>query len=126
MGVVFILGGITGFVSNNLLGLHLTPFHNGGVHIISGIVALYFGFAGSMAAARMFDLVFGIVYGLIGVAGFLLGQPGSPSTGVPGPTDSYLLKALPGYLELGSHDHTLHIVLGLIFVLGALLTRKDA
>lgn len=36
MGVVFILAGLVGFVSNDLLGFHLTAFHNAGVHIVSG------------------------------------------------------------------------------------------
>jgi hypothetical protein len=123
MGVVFILAGLVGFVSNDLLGFHLTAFHNAGVHIVSGLVSLYFGLKGTLAAARLFDLVFGVVYALIGVAGFLLGGQGSPSPGVPGPPDSRLLKAIPNHLELGTSDHILHILLGLVFVAGALLTK---
>lgn len=125
MGIVFLVAGVVGFISHDLLGFHLTPFHNAGVHILSGVVALYFGFAGSLRAARMFDLVFGVVYALIGVVGFLAGSPGSPSPGVPGPFSSYLFKALPGMLELGTSDHILHILLGLIFVIGGLLTKGD-
>ena len=92
MGVVFILAGIAGFVSNDLLGFHLTFFHNAAVHIVSGAVSLYFGLRGTPAGARMFNLVFGVVYGLIGVVGFLLGSNQSPSAGVPGPADSRLWK----------------------------------
>ena len=123
MGVVFILAGLVGFISNDLLGFHLTAFHNAGVHIVSGAVSLYFGLKGTLAGARLFDLVFGVIYALIGVAGFLLGSQGSPSPGVPGPADSRLLKAIPHHLELGTSDHILHILLGLIFVVGALLTK---
>ena len=124
MGVVFLLAGITGFVSNDLLGFHLTPFHNAGVHIVSGAVALYFGFAGSLSAARLFDMIFGIVYGMIGAVGFFLGSNQSPSPGVPGPADPRLWKVLPNMLELGTSDHILHMILGLIFVIGALLTKR--
>jgi hypothetical protein len=35
MGVVFILIGLVGFVSNNFLGKHLTPVHNV-IHLVSG------------------------------------------------------------------------------------------
>lgn len=123
MGVVFLLAGIVGFISNDLLGFHLSPFHNAGVHILSGVIALYFGFSGTMQGARIFDLVFGVIYAMIGVAGFLLGSNQSPSTGIPGPADPRLWKFLPNFLELGTSDHILHIVLGLIFVVGGLMTK---
>jgi hypothetical protein len=125
MGVVFILAGIVGFISNDLLGFHLTAFHNAGVHIVSGAISLYFGLKGTLAGARLFCLVFGAVYALIGVAGFLLGSDGSPSAGVPGPASSYMFKPVPSLLELGTSDHILHILLGLIFVIGGLLTKAD-
>jgi hypothetical protein len=125
MGIVFILTGLVGFLDNDLLGFHLTPFHNAGVHILSGIVSLYFGLRGTVAGARTFCLAFGVIYALIGVAGFLLGSSQSPSPGVPGPADARLFMPLPGHLELGTSDHILHILLGLIFLAGGLLTRAD-
>ena len=51
LGVVFLLVGIAGFVKMDLLGTHLSMAHNL-VHILSGIIALYFGFAATHAAAR--------------------------------------------------------------------------
>lgn len=123
MGVVFILAGLVGFISNDLLGFHLTFFHNAGVHLLSGAVSLYFGLKGTLAGARLFDLIFGAVYALIGVVGFLAGSSQSPSAGVPGPASEHLFKAVPGHLELGTSDHVLHIVLGLIFIVGGLLTK---
>lgn len=125
MGIVFILSGIVGFISNDLLGLHLSFFHNAAVHIVSGAVSLYFGLAGTLRGAKLFCLIFGVVYALIGVAGFLMGTNQSPSSGIPGPADSRLWKVIPGQLEVGTSDHVLHIVLGLIFVIGALMTRED-
>lgn len=125
MGLVFILAGLVGFISNDLMGFHLTPFHNAGVHLVSGAVSLYFGLKGTLAGARLFCLVFGIVYALIGVAGFLLGSQDSPSAGVPGPASTYMFKPVQNHLELGTSDHILHIVLGAVFIIGALLTRRD-
>jgi len=53
LGVVFLLVGVAGFAAPHLLGAHLTPAHNV-VHILSGVVALYFGFAGSLSGAKAF------------------------------------------------------------------------
>jgi hypothetical protein len=123
LGVVFLLVGIAGFVKPDLMGTHLTLAHNL-VHIISGAIALYLGFAGSLKAAKTFCLVFGLVYLLLGVVGFLLGQPGTPTmAGMP--ADTKLWKVLPGTLELGQMDHIVHILLGVVFLAGGLLTRRD-
>lgn len=123
LGAAFILVGLIGFVAPGLLGFHLSTAHNL-VHLISGAAALYFGLAGTLAGARLFDLVFGAVYGLLGVAGFVAGAPGTPS--MPGmAADSRLLKVIPGVLELGTSDHSLHILLGIAFLVGGLLTRSD-
>jgi len=124
LGVVFVLVGIAGFVpsAQNLLGAHLSMAHNI-VHIVSGLLALYFGFAGSLGGARGFALVFGAVYLLLGIAGFILGKPGASTiTGMTG-DDGRLWAVLPGTLELGTADHGIHIALGVIFLLGALATR---
>jgi len=129
LGVVFILVGIIGFLAPGLLGMHLSLAHNL-VHLISGALALYFGFAGTLSAARLFCIVFGVVYGLLGVAGFLLGSTGAHgAAGVPaghhGATDSSLWALLPGSLELASMDHIVHILLALVFLVGGFLTRAD-
>ena len=126
LGVVFILVGILGFLAPGLLGMHLNLAHNL-VHLISGALALYFGFAGTLAGARLFCIVFGVVYALLGVAGFLLGGSGAHTvTAVPAHgQDSSLFAALPGNLELASPDHLVHILLGLVFLIGGFLTKAD-
>jgi hypothetical protein len=125
LGIVFILVGIIGFIAPNFLGTHLTLAHNL-VHIISGAVALYFGLAGSLKGARLFCIVFGIVYLLLGVCGFLLGGPGSPSGAMASmPPDSRLFRVIPGQLELGVMDHVVHILLGLVFLIGGFITKAD-
>jgi len=114
LGVVFILVGIIGFVSPGFLGTHLSLSHNL-VHLISGALALYFGFAATLPAARLFCIVFGIVYALLGVAGFALG------TG-----DDRMFEALaPLGLHLGTMDHLVHILFGVVFLIGGFLTKAD-
>lgn len=114
LGVVFLLVGIIGFFSPNLMGTHLTTTHNL-VHIISGLISLYFGLAGSLSGARGFALAFGAIYLLLGVCGFILG------TG-----DDRMLSINALNLMLGTRDHAVHILLGVLFLIGALATRSDA
>jgi hypothetical protein len=127
MGIVFILVGLVGFISDNFMGTHLSLTHNL-IHLISGAVSLYLGLKGSLSAARMFCLVFGAVYLLLGVAGFLFNSgtaTGLPANLVDGGTNTHMLHVLPGNLELGIMDHIVHVLLGLIFLIGGFLTRAD-
>lgn len=124
LGVVFVLVGVAGFVQPGLLGTHLSLAHNA-VHLISGAVALYFGFAGSASAARGFCLVFGAVYLLLGIVGFLMGHPGASMMAGMMFEDSKLWKVIPGTLELGKMDHVVHCLLGVVFLGGGLLGGRD-
>jgi serine/threonine protein kinase len=110
LGVVFMLLGICGFLAPNLLGAHLNPPHNV-VHIVSGVIALYFGFAGSMSGAKGFCLVFGIVYLALGILGLAL--KGADMMWHVGP------------LMLGQADDALHILLGVIFLASGLFTKSS-
>ncbi|MFN2578550.1 MAG: DUF4383 domain-containing protein [Pyrinomonadaceae bacterium] len=112
LGVVFVLVGIGGFLMPTLLGAHLTPPHNL-VHIVSGAIALYFGFAGSPSGARAFCLIFGVVYLLLGVVGWFMGT---------GPEHMFNVGTL---LMLGKMDHIIHILLGLVFLIGGALGGRD-
>jgi hypothetical protein len=114
LGLVFILVGIVGFFSPNLLGAHLSTTHNA-VHIVSGLVALYFGFAASLSAARGFCLAFGAIYLLLGVVGFIMGDA----------ANDRMLAINAINLMLGTRDHAIHILLGVLFLIGALATKSD-
>ncbi|HYY57564.1 MAG TPA: DUF4383 domain-containing protein [Pyrinomonadaceae bacterium] len=126
LGIVFLLVGIIGFVMPGFLGTHLSVVHNL-VHIISGAAALYLGFAGSLSAARLFCIVFGAVYLLLGICGFVLGGPAVPSVaGMQAMgSDPNLFKVIPGQLELGRMDHVVHLLLGIVFLIGGFLTKAD-
>ena len=110
LGVVFLLVGLIGFVNPNLLGAHLNAAHNV-VHLVSGALALYFGFAGTLAGAKNFALAFGVVYLGLGVIGLGMGTP---------PDRMWML----GPLHFGQADHGIHILLGVIFLAGGLFTKK--
>lgn len=111
LGIGFILVGIVGFIAPNLLGMHLTLAHNL-VHLVSGALAVYFGTAGTLSAARTFCLVFGAVYLLLGLAGVVAGEG-----------ESRILTVLPDALVFGMPDHVVHILLGALFLIGGLMTR---
>ena len=112
LGVVFLLVGVAGFASPHLLGAHLDPPHNV-VHIVSGVVALYFGFAGSLSGARGFCLFFGVVYLALGILGlFVVGNPAEDRMWHLGP------------LMLAKADHGIHVLFGLILLAGGLFTKK--
>lgn len=110
LGVVFLLAGVAGFVAPTLLGFHLSPAHNA-VHIVSGVIALYFGFAGTLSGAKTFSLVFGVVYLALGVLGLALGT-GADRLWMVGP------------LHLGQVDHGFHGLVGILFLAGGLFTKK--
>jgi len=121
VGTIFVVVGIAGFVSPGLGGTHLSAAHNI-IHLVSGALALWFGLRGTLNGARMFSWVFGIVYGLLGIAGMVFGHAGTASMGDMG-ADSKLLTIIPNVLELGRNDHVLHIIIGIVFIAAALLAR---
>ena len=110
LGVVFLLLGIAGFANSGLLGAYLEPAHNL-VHIVSGVIALYFGFAGPLSGARAFCLIFGVVYLALGILGMAMGV-GEMRLWTVGP------------LHFGTVDHGIHILVGVIFLAGGLFTKK--
>jgi Domain of unknown function (DUF4383) len=77
-GLVFLLVGILGFVpgvtkDEMLLGIfHVNLAHNV-VHLASGVVFLLCGMAGASASSAFFK-IFGIVYALVAVLGFIKGD----------------------------------------------------
>ena len=105
LGVVLLLVGVLGFTHVlDPLGAHLNTAHNM-VHIVSGVIALYFGFAGSLSGAKGFCIIFGLVYLALGVCGLALGDLNI------------------GPLMLGKVDHGIHLILGVIFLAGGLFTK---
>src|SRR3954471_4774760 len=111
LGIIFLVVGLLGFAAPGMMGMHLSPAHNI-VHLVSGALALYFGARGTYDAARAFCIIFGIVYGLLGLIGFVAGA---------GP--DYMLNLVPNQLMLGKMDHIIHVILGVVFILGGFSAR---
>src|SRR6185503_15044468 len=111
LGVVFLLVGLIGFVAPGILGMHLSVAHNI-VHLVSGALALYFGLKGTPAGAKTFCILFGAVYGLLGLVGFVAG------TG-----SDRMFTVIPDQLMLGTMDHVIHLVLGAVFLIAGLYKK---
>ncbi|MGI8733245.1 MAG: DUF4383 domain-containing protein [Pyrinomonadaceae bacterium] len=111
LGLVLLLVGLLGFTQVlDAVGARPTPAHNM-LLIVSGVVALYFGFAGSLSGARGLCLVLGVLYLALGIFGMVLGvDPGKVWT--------------VGPLKLGMTEHGMHLLLGAIFLAGGLFTKK--
>jgi hypothetical protein len=123
LGYAFVLIGITGVVLPGLLGMHLSMAHNL-IHLVSGGLALFYGYADNSRKAYTFAVAFGVVYGLLGLAGFLIGQPGYPGVGYR-EADQNLLRAIPNVLEFGTMDHGFHMILSAAFLGAAYVWKKN-
>ncbi|HYB98777.1 MAG TPA: hypothetical protein VEC57_06535 [Candidatus Limnocylindrales bacterium] len=121
-GVVFLLITVLGFVQPGFLGAHLSMTHNL-IHLVSGATSLYFGLYGTISGARLFCFVFAVVYGGLALAGFALGGAGEHSfADIHHGGDSLLLRVLPGNLELGLHDHLIHVVIAAMYLAAGIWT----
>lgn len=114
VGIFFILAGLGGIVMPGMLNLHLSTSHNL-IHLASGALALWSGYADDSRKAYNFSIGFGVVYGLLGLAGFIFGEPGYPGVGHMA-ADENLMRVIPNALEFGTMDHGLHLLLSAILI----------
>ena len=104
-GIVLVVVGVVGFFMPTMLGMHLTVIHDV-VHILSGAVAAFVGFRSSVGAARKFGWIFGGIYLLLGILGFVAPSLVGTILGHPGPlTASDLLP-----------DNVVHLLVGGAFL----------
>src|SRR5262245_51833360 len=103
-GFALVAAGLAGFAEPMLLGMHLTPVHNI-IHIVSGVLALYFGFI-APGGARGFAIAFGSIYLLLGFAGFAAPNLVAAAIGHDGMVNAGALMP----------DNVVHIVLGGVFL----------
>ena len=99
LGVVFVLVGILGFFNDPILGYFEVDLMHNLVHLASGVLALIFAGMGSKQA-KSFAKVFGVVYLLVAVLGFMGGGD----------------KVL-GLIEANQADHYLHVALAVVFLI---------
>lgn len=108
VGIVFILAGLIGFFDPTLFGLFsLTMAHNW-VHVVTGILYTYIGFATVRThIVAWVARVGGIVYGLLGVAGF------------------FAPDLLAPIMFLGTNENVFHLLIGIVIAtLGFLLPTR--
>lgn len=123
LGYFFVAVGLLGIVVPGFIGMHLSMSHNF-IHLFSGVLALWAGYADESRKAYNFCIGFGAFYGILGVAGFVFGEPGYPGVGHM-EADENLLRIVPNVLELGSSDHIVHIVLSGVFLITAYAFRQS-
>jgi len=121
IGIAFLVIGFAGVLMPQLFGMHLSMLHNL-IHLMSGVFAVWFG-ASRPSRAFNFTLIMGTVYSLVGITGFIFGVPGYPTTGDLD-ADQNLVRIVPDFLELGSIDHIVHILIG-AFMLFTCYTFKE-
>ncbi len=127
LGAIALATGLVGFVVPGLFLLHLNPVHNL-LLIVSGALAVWCGITAPNYTAKKFCSWLGAVYFVVGLAGFAFGHRAvsltrPTSTGIAEET-SFLWQLVPGRFELGTADHVLHIIIGVIFLAGAFLTLR--
>lgn len=104
------------------MGMHLSMSHNL-VHVASGALALWCGYGEDSRRAYNFAMAFGTIYGLLGLAGFIVGQPGYPGVGHM-EADQNLLRVIPNVLEFGTMDHSIHILISAVFLFSAFAWKR--
>jgi hypothetical protein len=72
IGTIFVIAGIWGFFQAPVLGLFEVDTTHNIIHIVTGVLALYFASGGEMAA-KGFAKFFGIAYALVAIIGFTMG-----------------------------------------------------
>lgn len=122
IGILFVLAGLAGIVLPGMFGLHLSLAHNI-IHLASGAIALWAGYSDDFRKSYNFCIAFGAVYGILGLAGFIFGEPAYPGVGHMA-ADENLLRIIPNALELGTNDHVLHLVLAAVFIGTAYAWKK--
>lgn len=123
LGIFFVVAGLGGIIMPGMLGMHLSLAHNI-IHLASGALALWVGYSDVPRRAYNFAVAFGVVYGLLGIAGFVMGSPGYPGVGHM-EADQNLLRVIPNVLEFGSMDHGVHVLLGAVFLISAYAYKRS-
>ena len=113
-GVIFVLIGILGFIpgvttsDGHLLGIfHVNALHNV-IHLLSGLVGLYVG-STSEKNSRMYFQVFGVIYALVAILGFVYG-------------DSDILTIVASNMA----DTWLHVVIAVVALYFGFASKKEA
>lgn len=110
VGVVLILVAITGFVGGLGItgpeGFFVTNTVHDLIHLVTGIVLVWVA-AKSPSAMGMTFKVFGIVYLIVAVLGFAMGD------------------TILGFVHANMADHVLHVILAVVFLWAGFMGSKS-
>jgi hypothetical protein len=123
IGVVMIILAVAGVFDSQFLGLHLSFMHCF-VLAIFGLLSVWSGVT-TQRRAYVINLVSGIFFLMNSVLAFLVGDRGHLKIGY-GSSEDMIVKMAPGFLELSTFDHILHLCLGLFFLLVAYLWKSKS
>ena len=118
VGFVLFVIGLAGILNPSFAGLHLSTFHATVVAIAGGTL-FYNGYKDNDRDSFLACLCFGLFFGLHSLAGFAFGKPGNPGVGFQG-ADPELLRIIPNFSELGTLDHVMNGIIGVVLLGGAL------
>jgi hypothetical protein len=112
LGIVLLLVGLLGFVTNPLVGasglFETNTLHNI-VHLVIGIILLVVAFT-APAKSALWLKIFGVVFLLLVVLGFLMAPGGGTMLGV----------------AMNAADHWLHLVLGIVLLLAGFMAKDGS
>ncbi len=109
-GIAFVLAGIAGFLPNfvtdgKLLGIFEVDSMHNMVHLLSGVIALLA--ASRSSYARLYFQIFGILYGIVAVVGFVRGG------------DLFMM-------HVNMADNILHLVIAVVALYIGFVFKKSA
>ncbi len=108
-GVIYTIVGILGFILNpnggNLLGIFAVDMMHNSVHLIVGLLGIALSFTNF---ARLYLQVFGVVFLLLAVIGFIMAPSGGDVLG----------------MAMNTADHVLHLLTGVILGYFGFLYRQ--
>lgn len=108
-GVIFVLVGLLGFVSNPLVGsgaLFDTNTAHNLVHLLIGLILLAVALWAPMQSALWLKIL-GVVYLLVALLGYVTGSP------------------ILGLVEINDADNWLHILLGIVLLAAGFWGKND-
>lgn len=106
-GFILVVVGIVGFFRHEMFNLTFPPAHNV-FHLVSGIIALFAGLRRGLNGTRLFGLIFGAIYTLLAIAGFL------------GLRDLGSIR-----LDLNTHFNFIHLGVGLLSLIAGFLAKPS-
>lgn len=112
-GIVFLAIGILGFVpsittNDMLLGIFMVNRAHSIVHIVSGVIFLLAGMGGA-GASRMWFQIFGLIYAVVAIWGFMVGN-----------------GTVLWVISNNQNDTWLHVVLAVVMLLIGFVSPRQA